>query len=123
MRCLDRNKRTFWYARALKPESLTDEEGYLTGEHDTPYSLPQEARGNISAAVGEAEVLQFGNDVSYDRTIVVEGTDLPIDETSVLWVDVKPRINGRDSPYDYVVKKVAKSLNVTAIAISKVNVS
>lgn len=63
------------------------------------------------------------------------GTDAPpIDEYTVLWVDTVPTVdedgvlavneNGEIlTPHDYIVKKVAKSLNSVSIAISKVNVS
>ncbi len=118
MRCLDRNKRSVWYANALDPIPINDEQGNLTGEYETPYTDPQEIYANVSAAVGEAEVLQFGNDVLYDKTIVIEELDLPIDETSVMWIDTAP-----DKPHDYIVKKVAKSLNVLAVAVSRVKVS
>ncbi len=58
----------------------------------------------------------------------------PIDEYSVLWVDTTPELNEDGTlvvneegqvttPYDYIVKKVAKSLNGVSIAISKVSVS
>ena len=57
-----------------------------------------------------------------------------INEYSVLWVDTMPELdeNGKlvkdgngqvVTPYDYVVKKVAPSLNSISIAISKVNVN
>lgn len=56
-----------------------------------------------------------------------------INEYTVLWVDTVPlvddsgalKLNGKGeviTPHDYIVKKVAKSLNSVSIAISKVNV-
>ena len=58
----------------------------------------------------------------------------PIDEYTVLWVDTVPQVdedgalvtneeNEVITPHDYIVKKVARSLNSVSIAISKVNVS
>ena len=89
---------------------------------------------NISAAKGETSTRQFGESESYDKVIVM-GTDAPaIDEYTVLWIDKTPQIdetgalatddNGElITPFDYIVKKVAKGLNSVSIAISKVNVS
>ena len=47
----------------------------------------------------------------------------PISEDTVLFVDKEPEYDGEKPLYDYVVKRVAKSLNSISIAISKVNVS
>lgn len=58
----------------------------------------------------------------------------PIDEYTVLWVDRTPQMDEEGNlavnekgevitPHDYIVKKVAKSLNVVSLAISKVSVS
>ena len=47
--------------------------------------------------------------------------DCPIDENSVLFVDKAPSFDDAGSPqFDYVVKRVARSLNVISIAIDKV---
>ena len=87
---------------------------------------PIEFFANISAAKGETHTRQFGENESYDKVIVLDSDAPSIDEYSILWVDVIPELKEdgtTDTPHDYVVKKVAKSLNVTSIAISKVNVS
>ena len=58
--------------------------------------------------------------------IVIADPKFPIDEYSILWVDSMPEVKEdgtTDTPHDYVVKKVARSLNSVSIAISKVNVS
>jgi hypothetical protein len=50
----------------------------------------------------------------------------PIDEYSVLWIDKLPQLNEdgtTDTPYDYIIQRVAKSLNSISIAVSKVTVS
>ena len=58
----------------------------------------------------------------------------PIDEYTILWIDTVPQV-GEDgalitneegevlTPHDYIVKKVARSLNSVSVAISKVTVS
>ena len=112
------NEQKFYYATYSGRTMVTDSSNNYTGESKVTYSDPISAWANISAARGEASVEQFGADVRYDKIIVSCDTSLPIDETSIIWID-KP-ITG---PHDYIVKKVAKSLNVVSIAISKVDVS
>lgn len=48
----------------------------------------------------------------------------PIEETTVLFIDKKPEYDAEGNPlFDYVVKRVAKSLNVIAYAVKRVDVS
>lgn len=125
MRCLRRNKSKFFYALYMRKTPLTDEYGNKTGEYDITYSKPVEMEGNISAARGETVTRQFGEDVAYDRVIVLDNPRCPIDEFSILWIDTEPVLNEdgtTETPHDYVVTKVATGLNSVAIAVSKVNV-
>ena len=121
MRCLLRNMTTFYYANYERKEELTDEYGNKTGEYEVIYGSPVKCKGNISAAQGEMESRQFGDSESYDKVIVLNNMNVPIDEYSILWVDSLPSSNS-NTPHDYIVKKVARSLNSVSIAISKVNV-
>lgn len=132
MRCLLRNMRTFHYALYEGKNEMEDEYGNRTGEYEVVYGTPVECRANISAAQGEVQSRQFGESENYDKVIVLDDRDIPIDEYSVLWVDTTPLIeNGKlaldergeiITPHDYIVKKVARSLNNVSIAISKVRV-
>lgn len=117
MRCIDRNKVKFYYSLFLSKENIEDDDGFLTGEYRTRYSSPIEMRASISPATGVVRQEQFGNATDYDKVIITDDIKCPIDENTVLYIEVTP-----DKPYDYVVKKVAKSLNFVSIAISKVNV-
>ena len=120
-----RNKRTFYYALYTGQTEIVDEYGNATGQYSVSYGSPTEVRGNVSAAQGEMQTQQFGDSESYDKVIVLDDVDTPIDEYSKLWVDSLPVLNGdgsTDTPHDYVVKKVARSLNSVSIAISKVSV-
>lgn len=134
MRCMNRNKVKFFYALYVEREPITDEYGNVTGEYDVKHGNPTEGYANISAAKGETQTRQFGESETYDKVIVMDNEAPPIDEYSVLWVDTEPQLNEDGSlavdekgnvitPHDYIVKKVAKSLNNVSIAISKVNVS
>lgn len=119
MRTLHRNRKDFYYANYLGRTELTDEWGNLTGEQNITYSEPKLARGNISASRGISEADQFGVSVNYSKTLVVE-EDLGLTETSILWIDVVP--TDSQTPHDYVVVAVAKSINGISYAIRKVDV-
>lgn len=125
MRTLTRNKIRIFYANYHGKTSLKDEYGNLTGEYEISYNKPVEVRANVSAARGESTTRQFGDDVRYDRIIVLDDPKFPIAETSVLWIDTLPEIKPDGTtatPYDYIVKQVATSLNSVSIAVSKVSV-
>lgn len=121
MRTLERNKTTFYYALYLDKEENADADGNLTGTYTVLYSNPVECKGNISASSGYVQIEQFGNDLQYDKVIVLDDVNVPINENSVLWVDKEVEHDKYGNPmFDYVVKKVARSLNSVSFAISKV---
>lgn len=134
MRCLEKNKTQFFYALYMGREAVQDEYGNVTGEYKVVYGNPRECRANISATMGESLMQQFGYALEYDKVIVMDKDFPPIDEYSVLWVDTEPLLNSNGelaidekgkiiTPHDYIVRKVARSLNFVALAISKVQVS
>jgi hypothetical protein len=118
MRALERNKVRFYYSLYGGKTPVKDEDGNETGEYEVSYSEPIEMRANISAARGEISTRQFGDSINYDKVISISDLSCPIDEHTVLWVDE----TDITKPHDYLVVKVAKSLNNLSIAISKVNV-
>ena len=125
MRTLTRNKIRIFYANYHSKTPLKDEYGNLTGEYEIVYDRPFGIMANVSAARGESTTRQFGEDVRYDRIIVLDDPAFPIAETSVLWIDNPPEIaedGTTKTPHDYIVKQVAPSLNSVSIAVSKVNV-
>lgn len=126
MKTLTRNKIRIYYANYRNKTALKDEYGNLTGEYKITYGDPVAVMANVSAARGESTTRQFGEDVSYDRIIILDNPTFPISETSILWVDTPPEISEggtTETPHDYIVKQVAPSLNSVSIAVSKVNVT
>lgn len=124
MKCLHRNKRKFFYALFREKIAIKDEYGNDSGEYKVVYDFPIEMSANVSAATGEAQVEQFGNSLLYDKVIITDDTNCPIDEHSVLCIDTPPSYDKDGNLiYDYIVKKVAKSLNTVSFAVSKVEVS
>lgn len=133
MRCMDRNKSKLWYALYLGNDEIIDDDGNRTGQYGPSYGKPKSLKANISAAKGDASTRQFGEDESYDKVIVHHNPRLEIDEYSVLWIDRTPVLDragnlaldmdgSEITPHDYIVKRVARSINSVSIAISKVNV-
>lgn len=118
MRTLQRNKTTLYYALYQGKVKATDGDGNYTGEETILYSDPIEMRANVSAGVGTAQAEQFGIAEQLDRVIVTDDVECPIDEHSVLFIGVDP-----SEGYNYIVRKVARSLNSVSIAVSKVRAS
>jgi hypothetical protein len=92
MRALHRNKIRIFYANYRDKIHLKDEYGNLTGEYEISYTNPIAVCANVSAARGESTTRQFGEDVNYDRIIVLDDPAFPITETSILWIDALPDI-------------------------------
>ena len=125
MRTLYRNKILIFYSNYCGKNPIRDEYGNLTGEYTITYDNPVAVAANVSAASGESITRQFGEDVSYDRIIVLDDPRFSIEETSVLWIDTRPEIKedgSTSTPHDYIVKRIARSLNSVSIAVSRVSV-
>lgn len=134
MRTLVRNKVKFYYSLYEKREEIIDEYDNKTGQYELIYTEPILMLGNVSSAVGSIQNRQFGDSEIYDKVIVLDNPNTPINEYSHLWVDTLPVLTEDGklvldeegavlTPHDYIVKKVARSLNSVSIAISKVNVN
>ena len=122
MRALERNKTTLYYALHTGITEVLDEYGLFTGQYTVGYSAPVETRVNVSPARGASSLEQFGITEQYDKVLVTDDMDCPIAEDSVLWIDTMPVLDEEgktETPHDYYVVRVAKSLNSIAIAVRK----
>ena len=90
MRTLDRNKRKFYYCLHTAKSKIYDEDHNFTGDYAPRYAEAVIAYGNISAASGSTDTEQFGTEITYDKTVVLQGTDWPIDENTVLILENDP---------------------------------
>ena len=126
MRSMTRNRRVFYYASLDSVIMGQDGDGNYTEENYT-YSEPVKCEGVITAANGEAVTQLFGANERYDKVILLNLGENYLAIGSVLWVDTMPDIDEKTgktgTPYDYIVVKVAESLNFVNVAIRKVNVS
>lgn len=123
MRSLEINKEHFWYCQYAGKEERLNEKGNFTGTYITYYEKPVNAKGCISTAKSNDSIETFGVDLDYDKTIIIDDRSYPIDEQTLIFIEKEPEwdeesktLNNRD----YVIKKIAKSLNVIQIAIKKV---
>ena len=152
MRLMKRNCRSVYYCLYEGRVPVYDESGNETGDTEISYSDPVELKCNVSPATGQVQTEMFGVQENYDKVIVTDWMDCPIDENSVLFVDTAPEYGPDPEPdpepdldaeeeedqepeqepepeqvllnhYDYVVKRVAKNLNHIAYGILKVKVS
>ena len=123
MKALRINRQTIYYKLLTGVADVTAQ-GLKTGEKTKTYGMLTSARMNVSAARGTADIEQFGVNDNYDRTLVTDDMDCPIDEQSILWVGISPYDGvGSEVPHNYKVVQVAKSLNSIMYAIRKVTVS
>lgn len=82
------------------------------------YGTPKEMRISISANQGETSAQPFGAELKYDREMCTHNMSCPIDEYSRIWID-----SSADSPHNYEVVGVSRSLNCIRYAIRKVNIN
>lgn len=120
MKTMKRNQTTIYYANyeGLTDKTVTDEWGNVlkSGESVVNYSEPIAIDLVVSASTGMVAEELFGSLQDYDKILFTE-KGCEINENSVLWIDATT-----DGPHDYIVKKVARSLNFVAYAISRVEV-
>lgn len=136
MRSLKKNKQPFHYATYSEEIKVyqRDENGNIVyvevdGEQIpielgtmAGYNEPVIFNANISAGKGSAQEEVFGTGIDFTRTISTADLSCPIDELSLLWIDIPPAYlaDGTVDPdsADYkVAAKPAKGLNSIMIAI------
>ena len=117
------NQSVFYYVLYEGEKEQYDDEGYIIGEPQPTYSNPKKAEAMISANTSDVVPLPFGKDLQYDKMISTV-QNLPIDEHSMLYIDVVPLIDEDDGTTttkpDYEVVKVAKGLYQNVWAIKRV---
>ena len=143
---MKRNRSQLYYCTIRKDDDgkvmtrkVVDENGNYTGESIVLYNDPVRMHANVSWATGQSNIEQFGNLENYDKVIVTSDVDCPIDENSVLFIDKEPEytsvithvpsaVTATEETvsvpvFDYIVRRVAKSINSVSIAVRKVTVS
>lgn len=72
----------------------------------------------VSANKSQMSAEMFGNFTDYDRTMSISDVNCPINENSKLWIGIST-----EKPYNFIVTKMAVSLNETIYAIKQVVVN
>lgn len=129
----ERNKKTIYYRNNLGEQPLKDADGYYTGETAIIYSDPLPLRMNVSEAksrmdrLGSATYIDpYGLELGYNKVLATCDMNCPIEEASVLYIDRMPELKedgSTDTPYDYVLVQIKKSLNNILYAVKRVDVS
>lgn len=123
MKLMRRNLVPIYYCLYQSCKPVLDGDGYETGEKEIVYEAPVKCMCSLSPATGYAQVNMFGNLESYDKVLITDDMNCPIDENTVLCIDCEPEFDQGKPAFDYTVRRVAKSLNHISIAVSKVKVS
>lgn len=123
MKLLNRNLKSVTFCNYFGESVVRDVNGYETGEKKILYTDAKTVKCNVSPEKGKAQLEVFGNLDSYDKVLLLDN-DYDIDENTVFFIDKAPAYDSAGRPlYDYVVRRVAKSLNSVSVAVSKVSVS
>ena len=125
MRALKRNQNVFYLCPYQGKTALIDEYGNETGEHTVNYGFAVEYEANISPANGISQTEMFGNLDEYDKVISPLPSNFSITEDDVLFVDKQPEYDDNTGMplFDYKVRRIARSINHTAVVIRKVTIS
>ena len=118
MRTLEINKQPMWYALCTGKTEVIDEYGNHTGVFELTYSAPVYYPVNMSESRNIVNFEAFGITADYDRTFVTTDMSCPISEDTIIWFGADPATD----PHNYVVHRIANSLNSITIAIRAVDV-
>jgi len=119
MRTLEINKQDMWYALCTGKTEVQDEYGNNTGVFKVNYGSPVYYPVNMSESRGTIGEEPFGLESTYYRTFVTTDMACPIDIDSIIWFGADPTTE----PHNYVVHRVANSLNSITYEIVEVDVS
>lgn len=123
MNILKRDAKTIYYCNFDGTTQAVDSEGYETGESVTVYTVAEPVEAAVSEPTGRVVNEMFGNDLQYDKVAVLRNNEAQnISESTVFFVDKAPEYDENDAPiFDYIVRRVAKSHNFTAVALKRVD--
>lgn len=129
----ERNKRLIYYRNNMGEVPLTDSQGNYTGETGMQYSKPLPLRINVSEAKSRMDRLgsttyidPYGLELGYNKVLATSDMNCPIEEDSVLYIDRMPVIKpdgSTDTPYDYILVQIKRSINNILYAVKRVDAS
>ena len=122
MHLVRRNLRTVYYCLLDHREKIYDSDGNWTGEWKNIYADPVPAKMVVGPARGYVHGDFYGRLPSDDRTVVSADITLPIDTSTMMYVDRSPQtdLEGHPCGFDYSVRRVAKMLNSVSYILMEV---
>ena len=129
MRLMKRNLKPVWYRLYRGNVNVVDDDGYETGEKRIIYDDPVKLMCSVSPATGLAQHEQFGVVENYDKIIITDKMDCPINENTILYIadELKRGLvipqHTFENYKEYVVRRVARSLNHISYGVSEVKTS
>lgn len=112
MRGLRRNQFPLAYRALLSVEDVRDEHGRLTGRKKPNYAPDIPMTGSVSTAGSYVSRQMFGTSEDYEYVVISHDVDLLVKEDDLIIYESKP----------HVIRRIARSLNVVAYAIRRVNI-
>ena len=124
------NKTTIWYSNLTGKEPILDAHGLMTGDWRLTYTAPVPIRVALSESIGMnnltaqgvAELRSYGVTTNYTHRMITEDMECPINEESIVWHDIDPGNNPYDTPYNFKVIRVSKTLNYKMYYLRQVDV-
>ena len=123
MRNIERDTRKVYVSHFEGYVREEDDQGRLTGKNIPKRSTPEEFYPTISIAKGESYGTYFGINLDYDRVLIYDDPEFPLEETDYFWIDVEIGDLDDPNPHDYVAKRVSKGSSYVFVAIAKVEVA
>lgn len=123
MRTVQRNKQTIHYALFTGSTDVVDSGGNYSGEKTLSYSVPVEARMNVSGGRGKAEIELFGIDNPFSRTVVTDDMETAFNTDTIWWFGITPGETADEVAHNYRCTGIAKTINQVVIALAEVDVA
>lgn len=119
MRLMARNGRTIYYQLLASQSPITEE--WDTGEDTYVYDSPVAITATVSPAEGSTSRTAYGASPNYDRIVLIDDMDCPVEETSLLWLEREPEYVNEQlaNRPDFMVVRVAKALNHIKVVARK----
>lgn len=115
MKCLNRNKRTFYYSNLSENAEILDNSGNRTGEFKLVYTDPISCTGNISEGDIRNYIEIFGTGLTGGKIIVIDTKDFNMNDQTRFWIDVDT-----DSDYDFILYGFEKGTYSTTLILKTV---
>lgn len=139
MRLMRRNLTPVYYCLLDRKVPINDEDGNWTGEYKYIYADPVEVGMVAGARRGYVHGDFYGRLESSDRTLVASDTSLPIDVSTMIFLDKEPEYEDYTETYtedgvektrtikipcgfNYSVRRVSKTLNAVSYILMEVKV-